>query len=125
MIRLRIERIVRLLPTTVIAVPPESSRIRQRLTLSIGEADLSPDARLARIITVQAVGAAYDEICEILHGRNPDSNPPIVDVEAWEQSVRLLEEDLAIVRTMPPPRKPSVDHPQRASAARTQWTNSG
>lgn len=95
-LRVRIERLVEALPATVIAVARGSSQVRRRLLLSVGEPDLdAPDQhRRLRIVTT-AVGA-YEAICDLLHGRNPDSNPPLPDVNAWAAAVDALERELSL-----------------------------
>jgi hypothetical protein len=39
------------------------------------------------LAAVTAAIAAYNDICEVLHGRNPEGNPPGADTEARERAV--------------------------------------
>lgn len=94
-LRVRIERLVESLPTTVIAVARASRQVRRRLLLSVGQPglDLADRHRRHRIVT--AAVASYNAICDLLHGRNPDPNPPLPDVSAWAAAVDALERELA------------------------------
>lgn len=95
-LRVRIERAVAALPATVIAAPSDSNRLSQRLLLSLGAPDLDADDQTRRLPIVMAAIATYGEICDLLHGRNPDPNPPLQDVAAWSEAVRRLETEMSV-----------------------------
>jgi hypothetical protein len=94
-LRVRVERLAAALPATTIAVPADSSHIRQRLMLFIGEPGLNAEHRTRRLRVVMAAVKTYNEVCDLLHGRNPDPTPPLSDVAAWATSVDNLERELA------------------------------
>lgn len=104
MLRLHVERLAQGLPSSVISAPPDSSRIGQRLMLTIGEPGLGPIEQATRLAAVTAAIAAYNDICEVLHGRNPEGNPPVADIEAWERAVLALEESITATPAAPPRR---------------------
>jgi hypothetical protein len=108
LLRLRIEDLVRSLPSTVIAGAPNTNLVRQRLMLSIGEPGLSLVERERRLAVVMAAKSAYGAICDVLHGRDPEGRPPLALVTTWEDAVVRLERELA---------RPSVPPAQRAEAA--------
>lgn len=93
-IRIRIERAAETLPATVIAAPSDSTHLRRRLLLSVGEPGLDPAAQAARRRIVLTAIAAYEAICDLLHGRTSEPHPPLHDLNAWEAAVEALEQEL-------------------------------
>ena len=93
-LRVRIERAVSRLPATIIAAPPDTSHIERRLYLSTGEPGLTPKQQAHRTAVVIAAVGAYKSICDLLHGRNFDPNPPRQEVDAWMSIVGALEHEL-------------------------------
>jgi hypothetical protein len=89
-LRIRIERLVTALPTTVISAPADSNYVQRRLLLSLGRPGLSYEQQAGRLRAIQAAVAAYAEICDLLHGKSPDPNPPLHDLEAWRRAVDRL-----------------------------------
>jgi hypothetical protein len=94
-LRVRIERLVAALPTTVIAAAGEPRQVGRRLQLSVGDPglDVADQRRRHRVVTAAVM--AYNAICDLLHGRNPDPNPPLPDVSAWAAAVDALESELS------------------------------
>lgn len=86
-LRVRLERLVSTLPTSIIAAPPDSTNVRRRLFLTIGAADLTQADRRRRRTVVLRASTAYTEICDLLHGREADDMPPLEQVEAWATAV--------------------------------------
>lgn len=107
LIRLRIEEVARGLPTTIIAGPPGSDRIRQRLMLTVGEHGLAQTDRARRLAVVRAAVGVYEAICGLLHGRDPEGRPPLADVMAWDEIVGRLEGELRGQAPAPSPRVPA------------------
>ncbi|MGC9671429.1 hypothetical protein ACNTMW_33400 [Planosporangium sp. 12N6] len=94
-LRVRVERLAAALPATTIAAPADSSCIRQRLMLSVGEPGLTTEDQKRRLRIVMAAVKTYNEVCDLLHGRNPEPTPPLGDVAAWATSVNDLEMEFA------------------------------
>jgi len=94
LLRIRIERVVEGLPDTIIMAAPASRRLEHRLRLSVGEPGLDAPDRARRLQVISAAIAAYRAVCDLLHGRNPDPNPPLQDVKAWTEAVGALEREL-------------------------------
>lgn len=94
LLRVRIDRVAIELPPKVIAADPDSSRVSQRLMLSIGEPGLSDDDQSRRLRIVRAAIGAYCAICDLLHARNPDPNPPVQELTTWSGVVEELEREL-------------------------------
>lgn len=90
-LRVRIERTAASLSRNVIAAAPDISSIERRLYLSIGEPGLTEEEQAERIGVVVAAVGVYNAICELLHGRNTDPNPPLQEVAAWTAAVDALE----------------------------------
>lgn len=93
-LRVRIERLVEALPETVIAAPPDSTQVRRRLLFSIGQPGLDAAAQVDRRRIVLIALAAYDAVCDLLHGRSSEPNPPPHDINAWAAAVDALEQEL-------------------------------
>lgn len=104
LIRLRIEDVARGLPTSVIAGPSGSDRIRQRLVLSVGAPNLAQTDRERRLAVVRAAVRVYKAICGVLHGRDPEGRPPLADVIAWDKIIGELERELRGQAPVPSPR---------------------
>jgi hypothetical protein len=116
LLRLRIEAVVRALPPTVIVAAPSGSAVRRRLALAIGEPGLDPVRRTQRIATVRAAATAYEALCDVLHGRNPENRPPLTDVREWRQIVAALEAEFGQV-TVPEQRNEAADSYSLAGAS--------
>ncbi|MDI1463356.1 hypothetical protein QEZ54_20445 [Catellatospora sp. KI3] len=95
-LRVRIERAAAGLPRSVIAAPPEGSVVERRLYLSLGDPGLAHTEQTQRLRRVSAAVGVYSAICELLHGRNPDSQPPLQDIDAWTIAVNALETELGV-----------------------------
>jgi hypothetical protein len=107
-LRVRIERVAAALPRTVIAARPDVSFVERRLFLSIGESALTQAEQQVRTAVVFSAVSVYSAICDLLHGRSADSNPPLQHVHAWTAAVQALEDELR-------PRRPAS---QGAAAGR-------
>jgi hypothetical protein len=107
-LRVRIERAIAALPATVISASADSTQVEQRLFLSLGDPNLTTEDQTRRLRIVLAARSTYTDICDLLHGRNPDPNPPLQDIEAWAASVNDLEDELTRR-----PRQPQAGRPRR------------
>src|SRR5689334_5846852 len=107
LLRVRVERLAASLPPTIIAAAADSTRLRQRLMLTIGAPDLTAQDQNRRFRIVTAALAAHGQICDLLHGRNPESNPHPRDVGAWTEAINELEAELA---SPVPPQPRRIDH---------------
>jgi len=88
------ERLVERLPGAIFKEKPDSRHVVRRLRLSVGAPGLDMQDRSRRLRVVTAAVTAYQEVCDLLHGRNPDPNPPLPDVDAWAVAIRALEREL-------------------------------
>jgi hypothetical protein len=95
LLRIRVERLARQLPPTVIAAPRKKLHVARRLMLAVGAPALTTDQRAHRLRVVQRAVAAYRDICNVLHARNPNLRPPLADTIAWAEAVTALEAELA------------------------------
>jgi hypothetical protein len=94
LLRIRIERVARGLPRPSSLPVFSKLHVARRLLLSVGEPGLNGDQRINRLRVARAAVAAYRDICDILHGRNPDLRPPLADTTAWNGAVAELEAHL-------------------------------
>ncbi len=58
--------------------------------LAVGAPGLTSQQRAHRLRVVQCAVAAYQDICDVLHARDPDVRPPLADATAWEAAVTGL-----------------------------------
>jgi hypothetical protein len=94
-LRIRIERLARDLPPDVILAPRKKLHVARRLMLAVGAPGLTNQQRAHRLSVVQRAIAAYQDICDVLHARNPDLRPPLADTTEWQAAVAALEAELA------------------------------
>ena len=93
LLRIRLERLVDRLPTTVCR--QVRGKVAPRLLLSVGEDGLTPDGQARRHRVVTTAVAAYRELCDFLHARRPDLHVSVQDVASWEAAVAAIEAELA------------------------------
>jgi hypothetical protein len=99
LLRYRIEAVAARVPCTVVPAAG-TTRVPQRLLLTVGEPGLDDSRRLRRLAIVRPALAAYHAICDVLHGRDPEGRPALALVAGWEQAVVRLEQEF------PPPDRP-------------------
>lgn len=92
LLRYRIEAVAARVPSTVVT-SAGTTRIPQRLMLTVGEPGLDDAHRVRRLGIVRAAVATYHALCDVLHGRDPEVRPALALVSAWEQAVVRLEEE--------------------------------
>jgi hypothetical protein len=92
LLRYRIEAVAARVASTVVT-SAGTTRIPQRLMLSVGEPGLDDAQQRRRLAIVRPALAAYHAICDVLHGRDPEGRPALALVAAWEQAVERLEEE--------------------------------
>jgi hypothetical protein len=88
---IRVERLARQLPPAVIAAPQKKLHVARRLMLAVGAPGLTNPQRARRLWAVRRAVAAYQDICDVLHARNPDLRPPLAGATAWGAAVAELE----------------------------------
>jgi len=101
LLRIRVERLARELPPAVIAAPKKRLYVARRLMLAVGAPGLTSQQRAHRLRVVQRAVGAYQDICDVLHARNPDLRPPLADATAWGAAVAELEAEFGGRTTMP------------------------
>lgn len=95
-LRIRIEAVVASIPRTVVLTDGEVDRVGRKLLLSIGEPDLCEKSQRRRFRIVRTAIAAHEQICDLLHGRDPHPYPPVADLVAWSDAVEALEAELGM-----------------------------
>jgi hypothetical protein len=94
-LRVRIETVVASMPRTVILNGRQADRVGRKLLLSIGEPGLSEESQRRRFRIVRTAIAAHEQICDLLHGRDPHPYPSFADLVEWSHAVEALEAELA------------------------------
>lgn len=100
LLRIRVERLARGLSQTVIVAPKKKLHVARRLMLAVGAPGLTNQQRARRLRVGQRAVAAYQDICNVLHARNPDLRPTLADTSTWEVAVVELEAELGGRTTM-------------------------
>ena len=94
-LRVRVEAVVSSLPASVVSTAGSSDRAARKLLISIGEPGLDPQDQARRFAVVKAAIAAYEEICDLLHGDDPHPYPPLPQLAMWSRIVNALESEFA------------------------------
>jgi hypothetical protein len=97
LLRVRIEAVVSSLPASVVSTVGSSDRAARRLLMSIGEPNLDAKDQARRWVVVKEAIAAYEEICDLLHGGDPHPYPPLPELATWSRIVEALELEFAQV----------------------------
>lgn len=100
-LRIRIEGVVASLPRSIIASGGRIDRVGRKLLLSLGEPGLSIESQRHRFPIVLAAISAHEQVCDLLHGRNPHIDPPLADLVAWSRAVDALEAEFAWTSSPP------------------------
>jgi hypothetical protein len=93
-LRVEVEQLVSKLPRAIIRASPHSTRVGQRLMLTLGEPGLDRAGQDRRLRVVRAGIAAYREICSVLHGSLLDPYPPHTVLQEWASAVHALNVEL-------------------------------
>jgi hypothetical protein len=88
-----VEAVVFNLPPSLVREEGSSDRVARKLLLSIGEPGLDSVGQQRRWHVVKAAIAAYEQICDLLHGEDPHPYPPLAELAFWSRIVDDLERE--------------------------------